>query len=133
MFGNRGDTGAKIFAINIDIHEPVDNLIDFNAEQGTNGIYITEADGTGNYEINKLPIGDYYVFIVSKNTSSSSNNLPVYASSSFSSEISQKEWLSIQTAIKNVAFLRSVKVFENIIINENEEKILSHDFGLTAY
>lgn len=133
MFGNRGDTGAKIFAINIDIHEPVDNLIDFNAEQGTNGIYITEADGTGNYEINKLPIGDYYVFIVSKNTSSSSNNLPVYASSSFSSEISQKEWLSIQTAIKNVAFLRSVKVFENIIINENEEKTLSHDFGLTAY
>lgn len=133
MFGNRGDTGAKIFAINIDIHEPVDNLIDFNAEQGTNGIYITEVDGTGNYEINKLPIGDYYVFIVSKNTSSSSNNLPVYASSSFSSEISQKEWLSIQTAIKNVAFLRSVKVFENIIINENEEKTLSHDFGLTAY
>lgn len=133
MFGNRGDTGAKILAINIDIHEPVDNLIDFNAEQGTNGIYITEVDGTGNYKIDKLPIGDYYVFIVSNNTSSSINNIPVYTSSSFSSEISQKEWLSIQTAIKNVAFLRSIKVFENITINENEEKTLSHDFGLTTY
>lgn len=43
--GNRGDTGAKIFAINLEMHEAKDALIDMNAEQGTNGIWISTADG----------------------------------------------------------------------------------------
>lgn len=125
--GNRGDTGAKIFAVNLETHEATDSLIDMNAPQGTNGIWISTADGNGNYKIDKIPCGNYAVFIVSNNTN---GNYPEYKT--LDSVISQKEWITIET-INNKAFIRSVKYYNNIQINENEETTLSYDFGLTKW
>lgn len=125
--GNRGDTGAKIFAVNLEIHEPSDSLIDTNATQGTNGIWISTVDGNGNYKIDKIPCGNYAVFIVSNNAN---GNYPEY--NALDSVISQKEWLTIQT-INNKTFIRSIKYYNNIQINENEETTLSYDFGFTKW
>lgn len=125
--GNRGDTGAKIFAVNLETHEATDSLIDMNAPQGTNGIWISTADGNGNYKIDKIPCGNYAVFIVSNNTN---GNYPEYKT--LDSVISQKEWITIET-INNKAFIRSIKYYNNIQINENEETTLSYDFGLTNW
>ena len=125
--GNRGDTGAKIFAINLEMHEAKDALIDMNAEQGTNGIWISTADGNGNYKIDKMPCGNYAVFIVSNNTN---GNYPEY--DTLNSIISEKEWITMET-INNKTFIRSIKYYENVLINANEEKTLSYDFGLTNW
>ncbi len=125
--GNRGDTGARIFAINLEIHEAKDALIDMNAEQGTNGIWISTADGNGNYKIDKMPCGNYAVFIVSNNTN---GNYPEY--DTLNSIISKREWLTMET-INNKTFIRSIKHYENVLINANEEKTLSYDFGLTNW
>ena len=125
--GNRGDTGAKIFAVNLETHEATDSLIDMNAPQGTNGIWISTADGNGNYKIDKIPCGNYAVFIVSNNTN---GNYPEYKT--LDSVISQKEWITIET-INSKAFIRSIKYYNNIQINENEETTLSYDFGLTNW
>ena len=125
--GNRGDTGARIFAINLEIHEAKDALIDMNAEQGTNGIWISTADGNGNYKIDKMPCGNYAVFIVSNNTN---GNYPEY--DTLNSIISKREWLTMET-INNKTFIRSIKYYENVLINANEEKTLSYDFGLTNW
>ncbi len=127
LVGNRGDTGAKIFAVNLETHEATDSLIDMNAPQGTNGIWISTADGNGNYKIDKIPCGNYAVFIVSNNTN---GNYPEYKT--LDSVISQKEWITIET-INNKAFIRSIKYYNNIQINENEETTLSYDFGLTNW
>lgn len=125
--GNRGDTGAKVIAINLDIHKPVDELINMNAEQGKNGIWISTVDGNGNYKIDKIPCGNYAIFIVSNNAN---GNYPSYEQ--FKSVISQKEWLSIET-INNSGFLRSIQYYDNISINEDEETTLSYDFGFTKW
>lgn len=125
--GNRGDTGAKIFAINLEMHESIDSLIDVNATQGTNGVWISTTDGKGNYKIDKMPCGNYAIFIVSNNAN---GNYPEY--NALDSVISQKEWLTIQT-INNKTFIRSIKYYNNIQINENEETTLSYDFGLTKW
>lgn len=120
--GNRGDTGAKIFAINLEIHEPADRLIDTNATQGTNGIWISTADGNGNYKMDKIPCGNYAVFI--------NGNYPEYNTLNYI--ISQKEWITIET-INNKGFIRSIKYYDQITINENEETTLSYDFGFTKW
>lgn len=127
FIGNRVDTGARIFAINLEIHEAKDALIDMNAEQGTNGIWISTADGNGNYKIDKMPCGNYAVFIVSNNTN---GNYPEY--DTLNSIISKREWLTMET-INNKTFIRSIKYYENVLINANEEKTLSYDFGLTNW
>ncbi len=125
--GNRGDTGAKIFAVNLEIHEPIDSLIDMNAPQGTNGIWISTADGNGNYKLDKIPCGNYAVFVASNNAN---GNYPEY--NTLDSVISQKEWITIQT-INSKTFIRSIKYYNNIQVNENEETTLSYDFGLTKW
>ena len=125
--GNRGDTGARIFAINLEMHEPIDKLIDMNAIQGNNGIWFSIADGNGNYKIDKMPCGNYEVFIVSNNAN---GNYPEY--SALNSVISKKEWLTIET-INNKGYERSIKYYNNIQINENEETTLSYDFGFTKW
>ena len=127
LISNRGDTGAKIFAINLEIHEPSDSLIDTNATQGTNGIWISTADGNGNYKIDKIPCGNYAVFIVSNNAN---GNYPEYNTLNY--VISQKEWITIET-INNKVFIRSIKYYDQITINENEETTLSYDFGFTKW
>ena len=67
------------------------------------------------------------IFIVSNNAN---GNYPEY--NALDSVISQKEWLTIQT-INNKTFIRSIKYYNNIQINENEETTLSYDFGFTKW
>ena len=74
-----------------------------------------------------MPCGNYAVFIVSNNTN---GNYPEY--DTLNSIISEKEWITMET-INNKTFIRSIKYYDNILINANEEKTLSYDFGLTYW
>lgn len=138
--GNRGDTGAKVVAINIDLHEP-EKFDKNNDGNGINGKYTAIVDGDGNYKFNKLPCGEYYVFITSYNTKGhyiAYNEKGVinsdfeYLGEEISKEISQEEWRNI-SATNSSTFMRSMKFFDNIIIEKDTDTVVSYDFGLTKY
>ena len=77
--------------------------------------------------MDKIPCGNYAVFIVSNNAN---GNYPEYNTLNYI--ISQKEWITIET-INNKGFIRSIKYYDQITINENEETTLSYDFGFTKW
>ena len=74
--GTRGDNGATVMLI--PANNEVKNYDNHSAAMllsGTydSGIMITKCDGYGNFSFGQtVPMGDYHVFIISKNTTSSS-------------------------------------------------------------
>lgn len=129
--GTKPDTGAKIALIPVNEDNTKDNslfsLLIQQIPQGENGIYTGKADGYGSYEIDNVPAGQYYMLMVSSNTTS---DMTIDAGSQqiLSSLFSAKDWTTMQLCLKlNKFLLQSVEVKQNATIIE------SNDFGNTYF
>lgn len=126
--GNRPDTGSVVFLISKDVKSLPDSIArgwTFDVDQ-CDGVYATEVDGSGNYTLNDIPVGEYYIVIISDNTNSGSTSGAAY-------------WIVyhlFSTEGKSLAdnTCRMHKITSSTITIQEEKNItFSHDFGITAY
>lgn len=140
-YGNRADTGAYIILIPKNgAAKNISNIskYDYNNSNLKNAsVYITKADGNGNYKISHVATGEYRVLLISNKTNSGvwfdaseSNTLDSYYNNI--ANYFTPEYLSY-TAAKNLAEDVSFYKYhiEDITIYNNEDIQLSHDFGIT--
>jgi len=128
--GNKPDTGTVVFLIS----KKVTSLPDSMGYGWTRdvddyeGVYATEVDGSGNYILNDIPVGEYYIVLISENTNTGKQNAgamywgPVY--NMFSEE--GKERADSQ------AFMSKIE-YESVTISEGKTTSFSHDFGITYF
>ncbi len=136
--GHKPDTGTDIILIK-DIEEPGTLIKDLPqrlpdelglglvSSSAEDGIYGTTVDGNGNYIFEDIPIGDYYIVLISKAT----NDNPMY--------VGGLETWGIPYCLftekgKNNALL-TAKVYRTrngrVTIKENKSTTFSYDFGIT--
>ena len=128
--GNKPDTGTVVFLIS----KKVTSLPDSMGYGWTwdvddyEGVYATKVDGSGNYILNDIPVGEYYIVLISENTNSGKLNAgatywgPVYRM--FSKEGKERA--------DNQAFMSKIK-YESVTISDGKTTSFSHDFGITYF
>jgi hypothetical protein len=78
VIGTKPDVGADIILIPRNLTDKMDSKFEnfftlvhsIDGKQGDYGIYTAKTNGYGNYEINNVPAGDYYLFILSNKVTS---------------------------------------------------------------
>ncbi|MBG9944188.1 hypothetical protein ABD77_19870 [Brevibacillus formosus] len=132
--GTKPDVNAKIFLIRKDfdintITEMEEKLfISIEAAPKGSGLYTAKANGYGNYEIGNVPVGEYYIIVVSGKTHRDIRQ-PVdeYFTSIFTPYVRNWEDFTLLTLGTNKY------EFSLITIEENQTLDFSHDFGNTFY
>lgn len=129
--GTRPDTGANIALIPTNLSKDVDNsffvLVLQQTSQGKDGIYTAKSDGYGAYEIQDVPVGEYYLLIFSNNTNSDMT-ISDWDKERLKGVFSDKDWKRLESNLKlNKYELKTIKIEENKTITE------SHDFGNTYF
>jgi len=129
--GTKPDVGARIALIPKNLNRNLDNsffaIMISQIPQGKYGIYTAKADGYGSYEIDDIPTGQYYLLIVSKQTTS---DMTIYAYDKqiLTSLFSDKDWKSLELNLKlNKYDLNPIE------IKKDKTLIESHDFGYTYF
>lgn len=131
FIGTRPDTGANIVLISKNKDKNCDNSVfTITLKQnpnGKDGIYTAEADGYGNYEIDDIPAGQYYLLIKSNKTRSNMtidpNTAPI-----LQGLFSENDWNKLQTTLK----LNKYRL-ETVQIKPDKTIIESYDFGHTYF
>lgn len=131
LIGTKPDTGAKIALIPKNLKPLANNeffcLLIRQNPQGKNGIYTTNADGYGNYEIQDIPINNYYLLIISNNTKSDLK-IQSYDKQRLQYLFTEKGWNNLKVNLKlGKIELKEVQIKENKTINK------SCDFGHTYF
>lgn len=139
--GNKPDTGTYVYLISkngLGLKMPnmssqvdwwwLDSFIKDNKEYG---IYFTTVDGAGNYTFNHIPIGDYKLFMTSKNTTSmiAFNNKEFYEQSIVNIMENCITRCNAEFLAKSVGYQNFYTA--DITIYKNETITSSHDFGTT--
>jgi len=127
--GTKADTGARIALIPKNLDKNLDNSffcsVISQIPQGKDGIYTGKADGYGYYEINDVPIGQYYLLLVSRNTFSS-GNIYGWDANTLKSVFSENDYSSLELNLKIYKYK-----FTTIEIKKDKTITESHDFGYT--
>jgi tetratricopeptide (TPR) repeat protein len=131
FIGTKPDNGANIVLISRNKNRNSDNAaFTVTLKQnpsGKNGIYTAEADGYGNYEMDDVPTGQYYVLIKSNKTRSNMT-IDSNTASILQGLFSESDWSKLQTTLKlNKYILKTVEIKPNKTIIE------SYDFGYTYF
>lgn len=132
--GTKPDVNAKIFLIrkDFDINTITDMeeklFISIEAAPKGSGLYTAKANGYGNYEIGNVPVGEYYIIVVSGKTHRDIRQ-PVdeYFTSIFTPYVRNWEDFTLLSLGTNKY------EFSLITIEENQTLDFSHDFGYTFY
>ncbi|BDR76577.1 tetratricopeptide repeat protein [Clostridium tetani] len=131
FIGTKPDTGANITLISKNKNRNNDNstfaITLQQVPNGKNGIYTAKADGYGNYEIDSVPTGEYYLLITSNNTNSDMT-IDSYTASTLQGLFSEQDWSKLQLALK----LNKYR-FKTIKIKAEKTIIESYDFGYTYF
>lgn len=131
FIGTKPDTGADIVLISENKNKNFDNsAFTITLKQhpnGKNGIYTAEADGYGNYELDSVPVGQYYLLIKSNKTRSNMT-IDANTASILQGLFSADDWEKLQTTLKiNKYILKTVEIKSDKTIIE------SYDFGYTYF
>ncbi|ANS73979.1 hypothetical protein AWM70_04840 [Paenibacillus yonginensis] len=131
FIGTKADVGANIALIpvihNDKLRDSLFTLTLSSIPQGTDGIYTGKADGNGNYIIEDIPAGMYYLLIVSKNTTSD-GTIYDYDKELLQSIFAGDSWTQLESKLKFYKYnLKLVTIKENKIITE------SNDFGYSYF
>ena len=124
--GNKPDTDSIVYLIS----KKVESLPDSIALGGTynipEGCFATKVDGTGKYQIDNVPIGDYVAVLLSKNTNSGSKSGSLYWGYSVYNKFSEKGKEYADTT----CYLQKIE-YKNITVEADKTVTFSHDFGIT--
>lgn len=131
FIGTKADVGADIALIpsmyDNKISNTVFTLTLSSVPQGSDGIYTGEADGNGNYIIEDVPAGMYYLLIVSKNTTSD-GTIYDYDKELLQTIFTDDAWGHLE---RKLGFYKyNLKL---ITINENKTITESKDFGYSYF
>lgn len=129
-FGHRADTGAKVILI------PKDgSALKATSIYGSSYIFTGEVDGIGNYSIQHVPVGRYRLLLISKGTTEgawyNAESQEVYYDS-----IAQAFYPTYMTKdmanamVKQFVFYQKWYIVDVTVYN-NENTVISHDFGMT--
>lgn len=130
--GNRGDTGAKILLVQTN-HIPTSSDVSNIGTMSTTGndptVYTTIVDGVGHYQLDNIPVGEYYLVIESKESKAS------YDSQIYDKKIINELFTGkiSSDAIMFLGMGSGKKIIKTINIQENQIFRLDEDWGLTAY
>lgn len=135
FIGTKPDVGAKIALIPANLTKntgPKHEIYFFALTLSSNspettGIYTTKANGYGEYEMNDVPAGEYYILIVSQKTRSDLT-INKWDALILQEIFSEDEWKVLQLNLKLNKY-----EFEKIEIKENKVIDVSHDFGYTYF
>ncbi|GKU80166.1 stalk domain-containing protein [Paenibacillus sp. L3-i20] len=129
--GTKPDVGANVTLIPTVVNKIVNDtffaLTLKQVDQGTNGIYTTLVDGNGDYNIDDVPAGKYFLLISSNNTNS---DLTVEKDDMDTlSQIFDKETMEmLELNLKLEKYeLKTITIKKDKTITE------SHDFGYTYF
>lgn len=137
VIGTKPDVGANVYLIPKNLEKNSLSQSDLDAISGNRknaesvGIYYSKADGYGNYEIKKVPSGDYIALVVSKQTTRD-----------FFSDYNEVEGNLLKPFIKDwdkiidadIGILGFNKSFiSEVKINTDEVLTFSYDFGNTVW
>ena len=128
--GNKPDTGTVVFLIS----KKVTSLPDSMGYGWTwyvddyEGVYATEVDGSGNYILNDIPVGEYYIVLISENTNTGKENMGALYWGSVYHMFSEEG----KKRADDQAFLSKI-VCESVTISEGKTTTFSHDFGITYF
>ena len=124
--GHKPDTDSKVFLIS----KSVKSLPSSVALGGTyslpTGCYATKVDGSGNYSFDNIPVGDYYIVILSDNTNSGSDNGAIYWGIAVYNMFDE----SAKSTADNTCYLHKIKS-TSITVRDGQTTTFSHDFGIT--
>ncbi|MNW46477.1 hypothetical protein D3C74_237730 [compost metagenome] len=131
FIGTKPDINAKIALIPIDIpnriHDEVFVLTLSSIPNGNNGIYTSKADGYGNYNIDNVPAGRYYLLFQSKNTNSDMT-IDEYDQDALEPLFGIPSWDRLEVSLKlNKYELREIEIIKDQTLTE------SHDFGYSYF
>lgn len=125
--GNRGDTGATIMLISKDTESLDDGVALGFTSYLPDGCFGTKADGDGNYSFDGVPVGDYYVVVISRNTNKKSSTASEY------------DWgygvclMFSENGRENALLSARVNKIDwsSISVKDGQTTTFSHDFGIT--
>ena len=124
--GNKPDTDAKVLLISKSVTSLPDSVALGLISSLPDGCYGTKVDGSGKYQFDNIPVGDYYIVIISKNTNSGSENGSLYWGFSVYNMFSK----DAQETANNTCWLHKIKS-TSITVKEGQTSTFSHDFGIT--
>ncbi|MFU1795437.1 stalk domain-containing protein [Paenibacillus azoreducens] len=131
--GTKPDVNAKIVLIPRDlpkysrIHDEVFAITLSSIPNGTNGIFSSKADGYGNYNIDNVPAGRYYLLFLSNNTKSDMT-ISKYDQERLDPLFGVSSWEALEINLKlNKYKLKEIEIIKDQTITE------SYDFGYTYF
>gem|GEM_PF-2571812 len=127
--GNKPDTDATVILISKKVEALDDSLALGSTYDLPEGCFSTKVDGTGKYLIDNVPVGDYVLLLISKNTNSGISNNGWL---SFGGFVYYKFTEEGQKTADSFAFLHKIKN-ANITVEADKTLTFSHDFGITYY
>lgn len=134
--GNRADTGSKVWLIPKNGSASKKSFKTYvgwglSSECKDVGVYCASVDGTGNYIFDHVPVGEYILFIKSKNTTSSIafDNNELYERMISNSVSKYVTKTNADFLGKYVGFQKYT--FESVTVYENDVSNVSYDFGIT--
>lgn len=129
--GTKPDVGATVALIPYTTKKKIDNdffaLMGYVITQGENGIYSGKADGNGNYIIDDVPAGKYWMLIRSKKTYS---DMKIYSDDQavLKKIFSSSTWNKLENSLKiNQYRLSTITIKKDKTITE------SYDFGYSYF
>lgn len=126
--GNKADTGATVILVSKSVKVLPDSFGLGLWSYAPKGCYIVKVDGAGNYTFDNIPVGEYYLVIISNNTTDNIYNVSVLESwGSISSLFSEKgRENALLTAQVHKTRNTSITVFDG------QTTTYSYDFGITC-
>lgn len=127
--GNKPDTGADVLLISAKVTSIPDQVVVgmYIGIDENDGIYVTNVDGTGTYTLENIPVGEYYIVVVSANTSNFSRG------SWYDWGLEVYNMLSDEGKKSADIFAQTNKVESSkITIEENKTITFSYDFGVSS-
>lgn len=125
--GSKPETGADVFLISKDVTSLPDGLAYGDTSELPEGCYATKVSGSGKYTFNNVPVGEYDLIFVSKNTNEKSSS--VLGAYSWGVSAFLKFSAEGQERATNYAKLHKIRNME-ITVTEGENTY-SYDFGIT--
>lgn len=126
--GNKPDTGTLVILISKNVKrlpDDIDEIFTNKCEK----VYCTEVDGSGKYVFDKIPIGEYFLVLISKNTND--DYFSVKGKDSWGNAyllFSEKG----KKSAENFAKMRKTRN-TTITIENGETVTYSYDFGITYW
>lgn len=126
--GNRADVGSIVMLISTSVTSLTELTAFGDVSRQPEGCYATQVDGSGEYRMDDIPVGEYYLIILSENTTSASSD----GEKNWGSEIYSLFEEDALSAADINSFLHQVKTTK-IVIQDGKVVTFSHDFGYSHF